>query len=159
MATLNRKCEICGDDNWLCTDNVDKYYEWCLTCLSRKRETCITHDKQNYINNFECPDCGGLVGNAEENNIKFGIRCNNCGKLTILFEKSPDATNNRARAEEFAARDKYYEDFKNGKICPKCGSYNISIGQRGYSILTGFLGSNQTMNRCGSCGYRWNPGK
>lgn len=41
--------------------------------------------------------------------------------------------------------------------CPKCGSINITTGQRGYSLLTGFLGSNKTVNRCGSCGYKWTP--
>lgn len=41
--------------------------------------------------------------------------------------------------------------------CPKCGSNNISIGQRGYTFITGFVGSNKTMNRCGNCGYKWEP--
>lgn len=43
--------------------------------------------------------------------------------------------------------------------CPKCGSTNIATGQRGYSLLTGFLGSNKTVNRCANCGYSWKPGK
>lgn len=41
--------------------------------------------------------------------------------------------------------------------CPKCGSTNITTGQRGYSLLTGFLGSNKTVNRCANCGYVWKP--
>lgn len=41
--------------------------------------------------------------------------------------------------------------------CPKCGSTNITTGQRGYSLLTGFLGSNKTVNRCANCGYKWKP--
>jgi len=45
-----------------------------------------------------------------------------------------------------------------GKIhCPKCDSTNIVTGQRGYSIITGFWGSNRTMNRCAKCGYKWEP--
>ena len=43
--------------------------------------------------------------------------------------------------------------------CPKCNSTNVTTGQRGYSFLTGFLGSNKTVNRCGNCGYKWEPGK
>ena len=43
--------------------------------------------------------------------------------------------------------------------CPKCGSTNITAGQRGYSLLTGFLGSGSTVNRCANCGYKWKPGK
>lgn len=43
--------------------------------------------------------------------------------------------------------------------CPKCGSTNISAGQRGYSLLTGFLGSGKTVNRCANCGHKWSPKK
>lgn len=43
--------------------------------------------------------------------------------------------------------------------CPKCGSNQITTGQRGFSIWTGFLGSNKTVNRCAKCGYSWQPGK
>lgn len=43
--------------------------------------------------------------------------------------------------------------------CPKCKSTSIAIGQRGFKITTGFLGSNKTVNRCGNCGYTWQPKK
>lgn len=46
---------------------------------------------------------------------------------------------------------------KNNLTCPKCGSTSVVIGQRGFSLLTGFIGSNKTVNRCGNCGYRWKP--
>lgn len=42
-------------------------------------------------------------------------------------------------------------------ICPHCGSVAVTTGQRGFSILTGFLGSNKTVNRCGKCGWSWKP--
>ena len=41
--------------------------------------------------------------------------------------------------------------------CPKCGSTSVTTGSRGYSLLTGFLGSGKTVNRCGSCGHKWKP--
>ena len=41
--------------------------------------------------------------------------------------------------------------------CPKCGSAQITTGNKGYSLLTGFLGSNKTVNRCSKCGYSWEP--
>ncbi len=41
--------------------------------------------------------------------------------------------------------------------CPKCGSTQVAIGQRGWTLMTGFLGSNKTMNRCGNCGHKWYP--
>ena len=43
--------------------------------------------------------------------------------------------------------------------CPKCGSTQITTGQRGYSLFSGFLGSNKTVNRCAACGHTWKPGK
>lgn len=41
--------------------------------------------------------------------------------------------------------------------CPRCGSNQVTTGSRGFSIITGFLGSNKTVNRCGRCGYAWKP--
>lgn len=41
--------------------------------------------------------------------------------------------------------------------CPKCGSTAITAGQRGYSLLTGFIGSGNTVNRCANCGHKWKP--
>lgn len=41
--------------------------------------------------------------------------------------------------------------------CPKCGSTQITTGQRGFSFWTGFIGANKTVNRCAKCGYSWQP--
>lgn len=46
---------------------------------------------------------------------------------------------------------------QNTPTCPKCGSTAVTTGERGYSLLTGFIGFGQTMNRCGKCGYKWKP--
>ena len=43
--------------------------------------------------------------------------------------------------------------------CPKCGSTEYHAGQRGYSLLTGFIGSGKTVLTCLKCGNRWKPGK
>lgn len=45
----------------------------------------------------------------------------------------------------------------NTVLCPRCGSTNITAGQRGYSLLTGFVGSGSTVNRCANCGHKWKP--
>ena len=44
------------------------------------------------------------------------------------------------------------EEENNTVRCPKCGSTQITTGQRGYSLFSGFLGSNKTVNRCANCG-------
>lgn len=53
--------------------------------------------------------------------------------------------------------DKYMQNPQCTIICPRCGSNQISTGSRGFSILTGFIGSNKTVNRCGKCGHSWTP--
>lgn len=41
--------------------------------------------------------------------------------------------------------------------CPRCGSTAVTTTSRGHSLLTGFIGSNKTVNRCGKCGHTWKP--
>ena len=41
--------------------------------------------------------------------------------------------------------------------CPMCGSTYISTINRGFSILTGFIGSGQARNVCQKCGHKWKP--
>lgn len=43
--------------------------------------------------------------------------------------------------------------------CPKCRSTAIVTTTKGFSLLTGFVGSGKPMNVCQKCGYKWKPGK
>lgn len=47
----------------------------------------------------------------------------------------------------------------NRVVCPKCYSSSIATINRGYSVLTGLLGSGKPMNVCQNCGHKWKPGK
>lgn len=77
---------------------------------------------------------------------------------TILEGLKPILDKNMVTYSVAQAKKKI--DMQNGIIhCPKCDSTAITTGQRGFSIVTGFVGSNKTMNRCANCGYRWKPGK
>ena len=58
---------------------------------------------------------------------------------------------------EYQLKLKQFNDIVSKPKCPKCGSTNITTGQRGYTLLTGFLGSNKTVNRCSNCGHTWKP--
>ena len=60
-------------------------------------------------------------------------------------------------SEDELRKAKMEEAAKNTVTCPRCGSTAITTGKRGYSIVTGFLGSGKTVNRCGNCGYKWEP--
>ena len=43
--------------------------------------------------------------------------------------------------------------------CPQCGSTEYHAGARGFSLVTGFIGSGKTVLTCLKCGHRWKPGK
>lgn len=45
----------------------------------------------------------------------------------------------------------------NAVKCPRCGSTAVTAGKRGYSLITGFIGSGKTVNRCAKCGHKWKP--
>lgn len=48
--------------------------------------------------------------------------------------------------------------YKTGTVvCPKCGCSSIATINRGYSFMTGLLGSGSPRNVCQSCGYVWKP--
>ena len=57
-----------------------------------------------------------------------------------------------------ARKEEKINENKNTICCPRCGSTAVQIGERGYSIIAGFIGSGKTVNRCGKCGFRWEPG-
>ena len=49
-------------------------------------------------------------------------------------------------------------EIKEDKIkCPKCGSCNIQSTNRGFSLITGFIGSGFPRNVCQKCGFKWKP--
>lgn len=106
----------------------------------------------------------------------------NCDKIYALnlIEKAPitiiwDLPERDARrvVKQLADAEAYVEIYDSNKIkvnwfeatvtesyaikCPKCGSTSISTGKRGFSLMTGFIGSNKTVNRCGKCSYTWYP--
>lgn len=75
-------------------------------------------------------------------------------KDIIEYELKMSQFRNQAQQQN---QTKIEED--NKVKCPKCGSTEITAGQKGYTLLTGFLGSNKTVNRCANCGHSWKPGK
>ena len=146
--SVGQTCETCGLDSWTFIDNPKEYIQICANCFNENGVLTQTiHDKQSFVDNFECPDCGGLVGKLEENKTKLGVRCSNCGKLTIMLEKHESAHDNRHLAD------------KNTPKCPKCGSTAVTTSARGVNGLFGFIGAGKTVNRCSNCGNVWKPRK
>lgn len=50
------------------------------------------------------------------------------------------------------------ENVEDQITCPKCGSTNIQSTNRGFSLVTGFIGSGSPRNICQKCGFKWKPG-
>lgn len=136
------KCIECGKE-------ISDKSESCPNCgcptkfSIEKLEKLNKTKEDEKINNqdkifYECPVC----------RIKYPegtIECSVCGYHAI-----------KIISDEFKEK---YNQTSNTPTCPKCGSTAITAGQRGYTLMSGFLGSNKTVNRCVNCGYTWKPGK
>ncbi len=117
----------------------------------------------------KCPFCGTkelptkydwdewLWGNSYPSNLEE-IIYNEYVKPNPLFDEELFAQRvGKEKLLQQATLDKQNAERLNTLKCPKCGSTAVAIGQKGFSLLTGFIGSSQTMNRCGKCGYKWKP--
>lgn len=99
----------------------------------------------------------------ETKDPKMIRKCPLCGREYLkpqkFCEKCDLALVKLSDYEKFKLNPTFFKDDKipNTLKCPKCGSTAVTTGQRGFSIVTGFIGSSQTMNRCGRCGYKWKP--
>lgn len=142
---IGKKCPNCGDDNWWIKDEKYLYKEFCNNCC----EVYVT-DKKDYVTKFNCAKCGSADGVMEETDEDIKMRCTNCGELTLVLVKHANVS---TRHREPSA----YEP--NVVKCPKCGSKSIATINRGYSLLTGFLGSGSPRNVCQQCGYKWKPSR
>lgn len=71
----------------------------------------------------------------------------------IEYELKMSQFRSQVEAQEAEEERKKAEESK--PRCPKCGSTSIATVNKGYSLLTGFLGSGKPMNVCQSCGHKW----
>lgn len=152
VISLEKKCEKCGADEWIVADKVNEYYETCTKCAHMNEII-----KQDFVDEFQCPECNCLEGTLEENKKLLAVRCKNCSKQIIVLEKQTTLDHRSSLLEK--QKQEALGLNQNIPKCPKCNSASISTGQRGYTLLTGFLGSNKTMNRCANCGHKWNPSR
>ena len=119
----------------------------------------ILNAKQIENGNGKCPFCGSSDLNNEINNYQFTFE-----DYFEVYNISHDAQfilqMMKLKSEnpiEYQLKLKQFENMDTKPKCPNCGSTNITTGQRGYSLLTGFWGSNKTVNRCANCGHMWKP--
>lgn len=149
----------------------------CMSCLEE------LFDKDTF-----CPKCNNknLICNKELQQIKLELKNVNQRKKNKLLLNPKYACvdmyiNIKQKRDAYPEIIKIYET--NNKIndninlsfsesqgentsstsssvrCPKCGSYSVATTNRGYSLLTGFIGSGSPRNVCQKCGHKWKPGK
>jgi ribosomal protein S27AE len=91
----------------------------------------------------------------EKTNLDAGI----ADKIVEEWSKKgeiPPVFNGKISTYEEESRQAM-ERINNQLHCPKCGSTSITTGARGVNWFWGFIGANKTVNRCGKCGYTWEP--
>lgn len=140
----------------------------------RLLKKCFSNEsyKQEYENNI-CPFCKSQLINTmlTENDFDEIGEYSHYNRDLLLamielrqkdvieFETKMQPFRQEAKRieEEQERRTREYLAKKNLPRCPKCSSTNIATGQRGYSLITGFIGSGKTVNRCTNCGHKWKP--
>lgn len=160
------KCPECGRD-------VSNRAKACIHCgfpfnenipqYENNTDICIINgvrydlsDLKDYVLNKQRRQEVSIYNKSQEL-IKMipGFSILAAGNLMLEIEKTRKVPHT-FDAEQYAI--KFKED--DGLIhCPRCDSTNVVTGQRGYSMMWGFFGSNRTMNRCAKCGHKWEPRK
>lgn len=110
-----------------------------------------------------CQKCGYVDLSGIENECPF------CEKETLETEETYDelkkTVDNLSEIKEYIRQLYVYfsndfdeslqitreEIFPDEVICPKCGSRQIQITQRGWTLATGFIGSGKTERVCVNC--------
>lgn len=145
-------CFYCGLAGVKMIEDYSQYGVCCSRCaalfnldLSLKKDDDCTMCRSNF--------------NEIINNSKYvSIRCKHCGNENIIYTKDSDGKLVGVQLSWDDSKHKSNKPYDPYAIqCPKCGSDKISTGARGYSMMWGFIGSGKTVNRCGSCGHKWEP--
>ena len=119
-------------------------------------------------NMYTCPEClcdDVFVQTKEEEEL---LRLLNNRELTnaMIKLKQNDPIEYQLKLNQFKLQKEQAENIKRQKsaekteslTCPKCGSTNITEGTKGFSIMTGFIGSSNFRYVCKNCGNKWKPG-
>lgn len=166
------KCPKCRSGPFDVVDRNGIYSESCWNCGYNYEIS-----KSKYDSSFKCKKCGTTAKYTIDNDVVFAFRCLNCGREEVIVRKRElGFAEIKLRELDRQGKSLYTEEetrllLQPSKVpeeptyqrepslvrCPKCNSKQISTGQRGYSIIWKWSGSNRTMNRCANCGYKWMP--
>lgn len=175
--TLHQKAKLLNESNLseLSNSNWKGRVKICLRCGNNAMSNAVGE---------YCDSCGSKFTNTKYSDFDF-VYTNTEGTVKRMTISQIETFKKRLMAEycydnpkfsEFAFQqreekeaEKIAQDNNNYQskqvmstppqvCCPKCGSTSIATTNRGYSLLTGFIGSNKKVNVCQACGYQWKPG-
>ena len=138
-----------------CSKEISDKSEQCIHCgyplQQAKQNICIVNGKEynlSFLLDDSLKDIDKLVMFVQLTDCYF-VACDDAITQIIRTKIIPPYINcitNRERQSQ-----------SNLPHCPKCGSTAISTVNRGFSIVTGFIGSGSPRNVCQKCGYKWKP--
>ncbi len=137
MGRIVKKCNKCGEYCAVC--NEDDLIDNRNNCGGTMIDTGIFFDEFILIRKISSEDAflDAMVELKKKDIIEYNLKMSQF-KAQLQQQTSTSQTASTV-------------------CCPRCGSTNITAGQRGYSLLTGFVGSGSTVNRCANCGHKWKP--
>ena len=127
------------------------YTLWLSYCC-RKNTKCIINGKEH--------DLSFILDTNSENKIKIistFMKITNCGLADAKKVVEDILKTNEIPKTLFLQQSKQQSSSEPALTCPKCGSTNIQATNRGFSLLTGFVGSGSPRNVCQKCGFKWKP--
>lgn len=151
ISSFANTCPNCGFP--LEQKNINSIYDLILISIGDSKMEIIKLLRQNRTLNLG--EALSLVTNTPSvifSNIKHerAIQLKKSLELLGAIIEINESNNNK---------NNYFEIKYDGKEieCPRCHSSAVTTGNRGFSLVWGFIGSGKTVNMCGKCGYSWKP--
>lgn len=126
-----------------CNREVSDKAEVCIHCGYPIKEY-INKDKYEIAMKQECPDCNAVDWEMHKSSGR--IFCNKCHKNIILDKEVYDEFMKQARIKR--------QQEANKPKCPRCGSTEVQIVRKNWSIWSGFR-TNDTERVCVKCKKKW----
>lgn len=126
-------CPYCGND---LIDTGMGVSDFCNILLYSDNNSKVVH---------------ALMELYKNNPIEYQIKIN---QLKMQYEQQKELKKQQnVQQQSQTSKPSEYQN-----TCPKCGSSNITEGTKGFSLMTGFIGSGNFRYICKNCGNKWKPG-
>ena len=161
-----------------CRKEISDKSKLCIHCgfpletIDINKKCIISEKEYDLSSTIEFVDNGKYKDAFLKLKDATGLSIKNCLNIIDLIKNNPGTVpeiyqiNSYTEEEEINAyklllsmKNNIQPKSKDQIVCPKCKSTAITTINRGYSLLTRFLGSGSPRNVCQNCGYKWNPAK